>query len=190
MRTTLLMLLGAFAWLAITDDAAAQYRYGRGPGFYGRPYAYGPYYRGFYGPYGGIYGPYGGYGFGISIYSSPWMYSYPSARLGGVVPAPAPGAVPPNGAEPAPAGETGLKIISVGENGSAEKAMLRVGDTILSVGTTRVRTLNDLRSALSNVNNGETEIVFINPENNKREKLPVKVVEGRIGINVEQVDLK
>ncbi len=193
MRTVMLMLLGTIAWLAIPEEGFAQYRggvyYRGGPGFYGRGF-YGPYYRGgFYPYYGGGFGYGFGYGLGVGIYASPWMYAYPSVR---VVASPPNGVIPPQGttAEPPPVGETGLKIVSVAEKGSADKALMRVGDTILSVGTTRVRTLNDLRAALSAVNNGDTEIVFINPENGKREKLPVKVVEGRIGVNVEQVDLK
>jgi hypothetical protein len=154
---------------------------------------YGGYRGGYYGGYrGGYYGggfyPYGiGIGIGIGIYDTPWLYAEPSVR---VVPIPAlPTIVPqdPNAAPPLGT-DTGMKILNVEKDGPAAKGLLRVGDTILSVGTNRVQTFDELRSALGPLN-GAVDIVFINGENGKREKLPVKVANGRIGATVQEVQL-
>ena len=81
-----------------------------------------------------------------------------------------------------------MKIVSLTPDGPAAKAALRVGDIIIGVGNTPIQTFNDMRAQLGPID-GDVEIVFLNSENGKLEKLPVKAVNGKIGVNVEQVEL-
>jgi PDZ domain len=169
-------------------------RGGGGGGFGGgaRPGGFNGGYRGGYGyGYRGYgYGWGGGFGIGIGFgfYDSPWLYATPGVI--GVTPVPAPFPVQQDRNAPAPAmtsGPTGMKITSLVEDGTAAKGSLRVGDIILSVGTTRTSNFDELRSALGSVN--EADIAFINGENGKLEKLPIKVANGKIGVAVQEVQL-
>jgi hypothetical protein len=170
---------------------------GGGGGFGGgaRPGGYyGGYRGGYYGGYGGYRGygyGYGGFGFGIGFgfYDTPWLYATPGIAVT-PVPAPYPVQQDPNATAPATTGgPTGMKITSLIEDGTAAKGSLRVGDIILSVGTTRTSTFDELRSALGTVNNNQADVVFINGENGKLEKLPIKVADGKIGVAVQEVQL-
>ena len=155
------------------------YRYG------GVPYSY----RG-YGGYG-----YGGFGYpGISLWYSNYGYPYApySSRYYGANSFFAPSystlSGAPNGTQmPAtPQGEWGLKITDV-LDGAAKKADLRPGDVILGVGTTRTQTFEELQQALA-ASNKPVDIVFINSESKKVEKLSVTPVNGKIGVAVISVD--
>ncbi len=198
----LLAILGIAGALASSDPAfAAPGGGGRGggggfgggarPGGYGG--AYGGYRGGYYGGYGRYRGygyGYGGFGFGFDFgfYDAPWLYATPGIAVT-PVPAPYPVQQDPNATAPQmTGGPTGMKITSLVENGTAAKGSLRVGDIILSVGTTRTSNFDELRSALAGVND-KADIVFINGENSKLEKLPITVDNGKIGVAVQEVQL-
>jgi len=134
--------------------------------------------------------PYGGYN---SVWYTPFVrWNVPlSGRAGfGILVAPTEYIVPEVSAVvPAEVAsrEQGLRITEVFDDGTAKMANLRAGDVILGVGQTRTPTFESLRLAL--LGNTETEIVFINRDNNKVEKMPVKVENGRIGVAVVPVAL-
>jgi len=111
-------------------------------------------------------------GYGVYDYVAP---SY-------VVPAPSTTTV-----VPAENAQYGLQITRVFEGG-AKKADLRTGDVILGVGQTRVESFEALQAAL--VGAKEVEIVFLNNESRKVEKLPVKVDDGKLGIEVVPVAMQ
>jgi membrane-associated protease RseP (regulator of RpoE activity) len=174
--------------------------------YYGRPYDYNRFYNGgFYGGFGIGIG-FGFYGGGIYpypyYYASPWDYAATSVR---VYPAPAPTEVapaprvnesprvsetspPPLATPPNNGRETGLRITNLEDKGPAATGLLRVGDTILGVNETRVRNFDDLRSALTPLN-GNAQIIFINGENGKLEKLSIKIANGHLGASVEEMAL-
>jgi len=83
--------------------------------------------------------------------------------------------------------ETGMQITDVFDYGGAKSANLRAGDIILGVGKTRTQSLEALQAALVGVS--DTEIVFINKDNNRVEKMPIKVDNGKIGVEVVPVTL-
>ncbi len=75
--------------------------------------------------------------------------------------------------------EIGLKITKVEDAGPAAAGLLRTGDIILGIGTTRTQSYDDaLRTALTPLN-GDAEVVFINAESGKVEKLLIKIANGR-----------
>jgi hypothetical protein len=83
--------------------------------------------------------------------------------------------------------ETGMQITDVFDGGGAKNANMRRGDIILGVGKTRTQSLEELQAALLGVT--DTEIVFINKDNNRIEKMPIQVDNGRIGVAVVPVTL-
>jgi hypothetical protein len=85
-------------------------------------------------------------------------------------------------------GETGLQITEVLEGGTAKQADFRAGDVILGVGKNRTRTFEELKAALA-ASKDDVDIIFINGEDGKVEKLPVKPIEGKIGVAVVPVQL-
>jgi hypothetical protein len=163
-------------------------------GYGGRFYGYGGYGFGFGLGFGLGYGYFGypGYGYGYYGYPGYGYYGYPGYGYGSAYPIPeAPTLVPgdPNSPDvPATGREKGMKITNLSADGPAAKALLRNGDIILGVGNTRVQSLQELRSALAPLK-GDAEIVFINSENGKVEKLSVKLADGKIGATVEEFDL-
>jgi hypothetical protein len=204
-------MLGASATLALTVltsvvDAQPGRGGGRGGGF-GGPRIGGP---GFGGPGIGVQGNFGGanrgfsgwnqpgwgnrgfYGNpGVSIWYSPYgtwnvpmsgrgygVYDYVTPSY--VVPAPSTTTVVPAEAST----QYGLQITRVFDGG-AKKADLRTGDVILGIGQTRTESFEALQAAL--VGAKEVEIVFLNNESKKVEKLPVKVDDGKIGVEVVPV---
>lgn len=82
--------------------------------------------------------------------------------------------------------EYGLQIMEISDGGSAKKAQLRVGDVILSVDKTRTQSFEELQQALAAAK-GQTDIVFLNGESKKVEKLPLTPVDGKIGVAVVPV---
>jgi hypothetical protein len=90
---------------------------------------------------------------------------------------------------PATPTESGLRITQVVDDGPAKAAELRPGDIIIAVGDVRVRTFEELQSALAQAK-GETNIIFINGESGKTERLPVTPADGKLGVAVIPVDLK
>lgn len=189
--------------------------YGGYNGFYGPGYGYNPgirvapgvrigggYYGNGYGGYNSFYGPgYGGYGygrtglwFGSGLYGSIPLtarggygnatYVVPSTTIEGVETIPQ-----SNTLSSGTAGdEWGLKVTQVMDGGAARKADLRAGDIILGVGQTRTQTLSELQQALASAR-GKVDLVFINQDNKKIEKIPVTPADGKIGVAVEPVDL-
>jgi len=129
----------------------------------------------------------------FSIWYSPYSsWNAPYSTRGGyygptyVVPAtPTVTTVVPENAEFTP--QYGLQVTRVFEGG-AKKADLRSGDVILGVGKTRVESFEALQAAL--VGAKEVEIVFLNNESKKVEKLPVKVDDGKIGVEVVPVAMQ
>jgi len=186
-----------------------------GSGYYGSPY-YGGYRGGYYGGYpsyygsgyssyyGGYPGYYGGYGSGIgvslgrgtSLWFSPTGYNYipwsgrsslysPNTTV--VVPQEY---VVPRAVETttATASEWALRIDKV-MDGPAKKADLREGDVIMGVGQTRTQTLAELQQALAAAR-GQVDIVFLNKESQKIEKVQVTPDNGKLGIEVHPVDVQ
>jgi len=204
-----LLMFGASAALALSLLTSAEAQPGRGggrggPGF-GGPGAgpgigiqFGNQNRGFNNGFNnpgwnqrgnpGIY-----YGTGnLSIWYSPYSsWNAPMSARGGyygptyVVPAPTVTTVVPASAEMTP--QYGLQVTRVFEGG-AKKADLRQGDVILGVGKTRTESFEALQAAL--VGAKEVEIVFLNNESKKVEKLPVKVDDGKLGIEVVPVAMQ
>jgi len=134
----------------------------------------------------GIY--YGGTNFGLwySPYSS-WNVPYSTRGGYGTTYVPATPSVTTTTVVPANAEATsqyGLQVTRVFEGG-AKKADLRSGDVILGVGKTRTESFEALQAAL--VGAKEVELVFFNNESKKVEKLPVKVDDGKIGVEVVPV---
>jgi len=184
--------------------------YGRGgyyPGYYGGGYRglgsgyYGGYGSSYYGGYPGYYGGYGsGIGFslgrGTSLWFSPTGYNYIpwSARSSLYSPtttvvAPQEYVVPQvTTTTTATANEWALRIDKV-MDGPAKKADLREGDVIMGVGQTRTQTLAELQQALASAR-GQVDIVFINKESNKIEKVQVTPDNGKLGIEVHPVDVQ
>jgi len=185
------------------------YGYGRGGGYYGgsgigigigggRGY-YPGYGYGGYGGYNNFYGPGYGYGrsgiwFGTGLYGSipltarggygTGVYAAPTTVIEGVETVPTTNSLPSGTA----GDEWGLKVTQVMEGGAAKKADLRPGDIILGIGQTRTQTLSELQQALASAR-GQAELVFINQDNKKIEKIPVTPTDGKIGVAVEPVDL-
>jgi len=152
-------------------------------------------------PYSNRYG-YGGYGYpyygtGLSIWFNPciaWNVPW-SGRYGyygaSSFFAPSYSYVPPvNAAVPEQVAgyEWGLRITEVFD-GPAKKADLRAGDVILGVGKTRTQSFEELQLALAAAG-GETDLVFINNENKKVEKIPIKPEQGKIGVAVMPTELR
>jgi len=188
---------------------------GHGGGFGGHPGGYGGYHGGYggyhyggygYRPYG--YGGYGGYGFGLGLgagfgygyYFSPLGYgSVPYASRGGYTTSGTAGASisaypdSPYGPDGTPIPvEAGLQITDI-YDGPAKTADLRKGDIILGVGQTRTQTFAELQKALADAkpdDKGKVEIVFVNSENRKIEKIPVAPVGGKLGVAVQPVDVR
>jgi hypothetical protein len=84
--------------------------------------------------------------------------------------------------------EYGLQITEVFDGGGAKNANMRAGDVILGVGKTRTDSLEALQAALVGV--AQADVVFVNRDNNRVERMPVKVDNGRIGVAVEPVMLQ
>jgi WD40 repeat protein len=84
-------------------------------------------------------------------------------------------------------GQSGLKIVSVGENSPAAAASLRSADTIVRVGGNRVKQLKELHAELEG--KSQVEMELIRGEDGRFEKRTVNVVEGRIGATVNEVRL-
>jgi hypothetical protein len=173
--------------------------YGGYRGFGGVPYShryYGGYglgyggYRGF--GYGGYGLGYGGYGYGgLGLWYTPWSSRYgyygasgffsPSASYA-AVPATAPLTIDPLAYGQQQPSEYGLKITDI-YDGPAKTADLRAGDVILGLGETRTQSFEELQQALATAK-GPTEIVFLNGESHKVEKLPITPTDGKIGVAV------
>jgi membrane-associated protease RseP (regulator of RpoE activity) len=85
--------------------------------------------------------------------------------------------------------QIGMQIIDVIEGGAAKKADLRQNDVILGVENRRVNSFEELQSALAQAK-GEVNIIFINGENGRFERLPVVPVNGKIGVAVAPIHLK
>ena len=170
-------------------------------GYYGGYPSYG---SGYYGGYPGYYSGYGGYGTGIgiglgrgtSLWFSPTGYNYipwsarsslysPTTTV--VVPQ---DYVVPRVAETttATASEWALRIDKV-IDGPAKKADLREGDVIMGVGQTRTQTLAELQQALASAR-GQVDVVFLNKDSQKIEKVQVTPDNGKLGIEVHPVDVQ
>jgi S1-C subfamily serine protease len=81
---------------------------------------------------------------------------------------------------------TGMKIVDVFE-GAAKKADLRPGDVILAIGNVRVHSFEDMQTALAQTR-GEADIIFVNRDNGRLERLRLTPVAGKIGVSVVAVN--
>jgi PDZ domain len=153
-----------------------------GPGW-GAYWNTGPYWGGGYAPYYWDGGRYSYYAPGY-YYSSPgyyytmprYYYTSPTYRY--VVPA---------SATEVDNTQYGMQITQVFDGG-ARKASLRSGDIILGVGNARVQSFEALQAALAGAK--EVEISFLNGGTRKVEKVPVQVVDNRIGVEVVAVPVQ
>ena len=84
--------------------------------------------------------------------------------------------------------EKGMKITEVADGGAAKKAGLRAGDIIVSVGTKRVRNLDELAAALAEVK-GSVDAIVIRGETGKREAISIAPETGKIGVSVVPAEL-
>ncbi len=84
--------------------------------------------------------------------------------------------------------EYGLQITEVFDGGGAKSAQLRAGDIILGVGKTRTQSFEALQAALVGI--ADADIVFVNRDNNRVERMPVKVDNGKIGVAVIPVAMQ
>jgi len=87
-------------------------------------------------------------------------------------------------AEEAASEEYGMKVTKVTPNGAAARADLRVGDIIVAVAGQRVQSFDELAAVLAE-RSSPTEIVIVNGENNKLEKMKIVPVNGKIGVATE-----
>jgi len=83
--------------------------------------------------------------------------------------------------------EHGMYVTEVFDHGTAWEANLRAGDIIVGVDQKRTQSFESLQLAL--LGNTEAEIVFINHDNGRIEKMPVKVENGKIGVAVVPIAL-
>lgn len=191
-----LITLGAAAAIALSSisTAEAQRGGGRGGGFGGGGFGGGRG-GGFGGPgigmggrgFGGMgYGGmgYGGWGYGGMGYGGYWgspygMWNVPMSNRYY-----SPSYIVPATATEVDNSQYGLQITKVFDGG-AKKADLHTGDVILGVGKTRTESFEALQAAL--VGAKEVEIVFLNHESKKVEKLPVMVEDNKIGVEVVPV---
>ena len=172
---------------------------GYGSGYYG---GYPSYYgRGYYGGYPSYYGGYGtglgiGFGRGTSVWFSPTGYNYIPWSARSTLYSPTTTVVVPQDyvvptvaeTTTATASEWALRIDKV-MDGPAKKADLREGDVIMGVGQTRTQTLSELQQALASAR-GQVDIVFLNKDSKKIEKVQVTPDNGRLGIEVHPVDVQ
>jgi len=194
------LTLGIIAVLLLAETAYSAPRGGGGGGFRGGgggSFRGGGVSRGFGGYYGGSRGYYGGYGgfglgvatgLGLGYWFSPGGYGYiPYSVRGGYEVDPNSYVIPTYTDAPVSvtSSEWGLKITDL-LDGTAKKADLRTGDVIIGVGQTRTQTFEELQAALA-ASKGPVDIVFINAETRKVEKLPVTPVDGKIGVAVSTV---
>lgn len=189
-----LITLGAVVAIALSSIATAAAQRGGGGGRGGGPG--GP--AGFGGPgVGGFGGPgvggfgmggRGGFGFGGIGWANGFWYGGYGAMPYGMWNVPMSSRNPAY-VVPATADTTqyGLQITKIFD-GAAKKANLKVGDVILGIGKSRVESFEALQTAL--VGAKDVDIVFVNHENGQVEKLPVKVDNNKIGVEVEPVALR
>ena len=185
---------GLFLSAAMSDAAPRRWRvyddysWNVGPGYYDTyGYSY-PYYSNgtYYSSPGSYYGTY--------TYTAPWTSTdwYKSAAMTsrGSEGAMQSGIVQTNYetiSQPSTP-QYGLFINEVLPNGVAKKADLRPGDIIVGVGTTRTQSFEELQKAVSA--GGNLEVVFLNHENRKMEKVKMTPVDGKIGVAVTAVTLR
>lgn len=169
--------------------------YGNYGGF-GYGSAYRPYYGGGYG-YGGFNN--GFYSPGLVVpqtYVIPRTYVVPQTTY--VVPqttyatpvVPVETVTPATPAEPATPSEMGLLITELKAQGTAKAAGLRQGDVILSVDGKRIQNFEELRVLLTAAGKKQANVEFIDGSNGQIEKKDVGVVDGKMGITIEEVPVK
>lgn len=162
--------------------------------------AYRPYYGGGYGSGFG----YGGYNNGFyspslvvpQSYIIPRSYVVPQTTY--VVPqttyvtpvAPVQTVAPAVSAEPATPSEMGLLITELKAQGTAKGAGLRQGDVILAIDGKRIQNFDELRVVLTTAGKKQANVEYIDGSNGQIEKKDVGVVDGKMGITIEEVPLK
>ncbi|MBL8865605.1 MAG: PDZ domain-containing protein [Planctomycetia bacterium] len=157
---------------------------------------YRPYYGGGYGGYG-----YGGYGFN-SIYPAPYIaprsYVIPQTYYVPQTTYVVPGTPTVTTVAPAAPVETttttatehGLYITELKAEGTAKAAGLRQGDVILAVDGQRIQNYEALRAILTAAGKKTANVEYIDGSNNQIEKKDVAVVDGKLGITIEEVPLQ
>ncbi len=83
--------------------------------------------------------------------------------------------------------EWALRVVDVAA-GPAAKAGLQKGDVILRIDGLRVKSFDDLRTALKN-SSGKSSVAYFRPSAGKRDVMEVAVEETRIGVSVEPVSV-
>jgi membrane-associated protease RseP (regulator of RpoE activity) len=184
------------------------FSYGTGPAgnFYGVGVGGGGYRPGYYGGgFGPSYGYGGAYGFGNTILPAPYIaprtyvvpqtyyvpqstYVVPQTTY--ISPVPTQTVTPVAPPEPATPSEMGLLITELKAQGAAKAAGLRQGDVILSVDGKRIQNFEELRVLLTAAGKKQANVEFIDGSNGQIDKKDVGVVDGKMGITIEEVPLR
>jgi serine protease Do len=83
----------------------------------------------------------------------------------------------------------GMKITELDHEGTAAKEGLLVGDVILAINGQATPNFEEVRSALEKTGN-KAEVIFLNKDNGKVERIVLRPVETRIGASVEAVQVR
>jgi membrane-associated protease RseP (regulator of RpoE activity) len=150
-------------------------------------------------------GGYGGYppvsGRIAPSYSGPIVPDVPPVVSGLQPTVPNPGLAIPSGplaADPYSLGgnsgtplpdQIGMRILDLIDGGVAKQVDLRPNDVILGVDDRQINSFDELQAALAQAK-GEVNIIFINGENGRLERLPLTPVNGKIGVVVGPIKLR
>ncbi len=110
----------------------------------------------------------------------------PAQDGGDILPASYTADAPPANVDSGTAQEMGMKVTQVGSSGAAAQADLRVNDIIVAASGKRTQSFEDLANILAAAK-GPIELVILNGETNKLEKMNIVPVSGKIGIMTEPV---
>jgi hypothetical protein len=83
----------------------------------------------------------------------------------------------------------GMKITELDDEGTAAKEGLLVGDVILAINGQATPNFDEVRSALEKTGD-KAEVIFLNKDNGKVERIVLRPVESRIGASVEAVQVR
>jgi len=89
----------------------------------------------------------------------------------------------------APETEYGLSITQVLQGSAAAKAGLKVGDVLVTIAGQRVQSFDEMVAAVSRAS-GATDVVFLNIDSSKLERMPITPSGGKLGVAVEPTPLK
>jgi S1-C subfamily serine protease len=92
----------------------------------------------------------------------------------------------PSVEDPAPTGTTAVQILDLAADGPALQAGLAKDDVILKVDGKRVKSVEDLCAILA-LSSGKSKFLFYRPNADRLFKLQVSVVDGKIGVTVDEI---